>query len=157
LTRDAHSIYHELKNHALNSTAAQRSSDTLLQYITTARFPGSCRGTAYAFVLHWKEQIMKYKKLKLEEFPLKQKLCLLQNAIGNVTELSYFKQIGDQDIARGNPLLAYDGYMELLLSACSTYNKKFTLPGKQKEPFSLLQSPVMMKKFGLMILRMESL
>jgi Ca2+-binding EF-hand superfamily protein len=34
--RDAQSVYHELKNHALGSTAAQLSGDTLLQYITTA-------------------------------------------------------------------------------------------------------------------------
>jgi hypothetical protein len=54
LARDAQSIYRELKKHALCSTAAQLSGDTLLQYITTARFPGNCRGTAYAFVLHWK-------------------------------------------------------------------------------------------------------
>jgi hypothetical protein len=57
---------------------------------------------------------------------------MLQNAVGDATELAYVKQIGDQDIARGNPPLAYDGYMELLLSACSTYDKKITLPGKQK-------------------------
>jgi hypothetical protein len=46
-------------------------------------------------------------------------------------ELTYVKQIGDHDIARGNPPLAYEGYMELLLLACSTYDKKITLPGKQ--------------------------
>jgi hypothetical protein len=131
-TRDAQSIYRELKKHALSSTAAQLSGDTLLQYITTTRFPGNWRGTAYAFVLHWKEQVMKYETLEIEEFPPKQKLRMLQNAVGDVTELSYIKQISDQDVARGNPPLVYDGYMELLLSACSTYDKKITLPGKQK-------------------------
>ena len=55
MTRDAQSIYRELKKHALSSTAAQLSGDTLLQYVTTARFPGNWRGTAYGFVLHWKE------------------------------------------------------------------------------------------------------
>jgi hypothetical protein len=50
-TRDAQSIYRELKKHALSSTAAQLLGDTLLQYITTARFPGNWRGTSYAFVL----------------------------------------------------------------------------------------------------------
>jgi hypothetical protein len=57
---------------------------------------------------------------------------MLQNAIGDVTELAYVKQIGDQDIARGNPPLTYENYMEFLLSACSTYDKKNTFPGKQK-------------------------
>jgi hypothetical protein len=131
-TRDAQSIYRELKKHALSSTAAQLSGDTLLQYITTARFPGNWRGTSYGFVLHWKEQVMRYEKLELEAFPSKQKLRMLQNAVGDVTELAYVKQIGDQDIARGNPPLSYESYMELLLSACSTYDKKVTLPGKHK-------------------------
>jgi Reverse transcriptase (RNA-dependent DNA polymerase) len=131
-TRDAQSIYRELKKHALSSTAAQLSGDTLLQYITTTRFPGNWRGTSYGFVLHWKEQVMRYEKLELDPFPQKQKLRMLQNAVGDVTELAYVKQIGDQDIARGNPPLSYESYLELLLSACSTYDKKLTLPGKHK-------------------------
>jgi hypothetical protein len=131
-SQDAQSIYRELKKHALSSTAAQLSGDTLLQYITTAHYPGSWRGTSYGFILHCKEQVMKYEKLELEAFPPKQKLRMLQNAVGDVTELSYIKQIGDQDIAQGSPPLSYDSYMELLLSACSTYDKKVTLPGKQK-------------------------
>ena len=131
-THDAQGIYRDLKKHAMASTAAQLSGDTLLQYITTARYPGNWRGTTYGFVLHWKEQVVKYERLELEPFPPKQKLRMLQNAVGDVTELAYVKQIGDQDIARGNPPLTYESYMELLLSACSTYDKKITLPGKQK-------------------------
>jgi SpoU rRNA methylase family enzyme len=38
-------------------------------------------------------------KLELEEFPPKQKLRMLQNAIGEVSDLAYVKQIGDQDIS----------------------------------------------------------
>jgi hypothetical protein len=75
---------------------------------------------------------MKYEKLELEAFPPKQKLCMLQNSVGDVMELSYIKQIGDQDIEQGNPPLSYDSYMELLLSACSTCDKKVSLPGNQK-------------------------
>jgi hypothetical protein len=65
LTRDAQSIYRELKKHALCSTAAKLSGDSLLQYITTAQLPGNWRGTA-SFVLHWK-----YEKIELEDFPPK--------------------------------------------------------------------------------------
>jgi hypothetical protein len=54
-SQDTQSIYRELLKHAKSSTAAQISGDTLLQYITTARYPGNWRGTSYAFVLHWKE------------------------------------------------------------------------------------------------------
>jgi hypothetical protein len=38
---------------------------------------------------------MEYERLELEDFPPKQKLCMLQNAVGDVTELAYAKQIGD--------------------------------------------------------------
>ena len=54
---------------------------------------------------------MKYERLELDPFPPKQKLRMLQNAVGDATELAYVKQIGDQDIARGNPLLRYKSYM----------------------------------------------
>jgi hypothetical protein len=118
--------------HALSSTAGQLSGDTLIQYITTTQYPSTWRGTSYAFVLNWKEHIMKYQNLELEAFPPKQKLCLLQNAVGDVVELSYIKQIGDRDVARGYPLLTYESYIEQLLSVCSTYDKKLNLPGKQK-------------------------
>jgi hypothetical protein len=74
---------------------------------------------------------MKYEKLELEDFPPKQKSRMLQS-VGDVTELAYVKQISDQDVARGNQPLAYDSNMELLLSACSTYDEKIMLPGKQK-------------------------
>jgi hypothetical protein len=123
ILRDAQIIYQELKRHALSSTAAQLYGDILLQYITTARYPGNWRSSSYGFILHWKEQVVKYEKLELEAFPPKQKLCMLQNAVGDVAEISYIKQIGDQDIARRNTPLSYDRYMELLLSACSTYDK----------------------------------
>jgi hypothetical protein len=56
---------------------------------------------------------MKYKKCELEEF-------MLQNAVVEVSELSYVKQIGDHDIARCHPPLVYETYLELLLSECST-------------------------------------
>jgi hypothetical protein len=45
-THDVQSIYRELKKHAPSSTAAQLSGDTLLQYITTTRYPGDWRGTS---------------------------------------------------------------------------------------------------------------
>ena len=73
---------------------------------------------------------MKYKRLELEEFLPKQKLRLLQNSVGEVA--AYVKQIGDNDVDRGNRPLVYETYMELLLSACATYDKRIALPGKQK-------------------------
>jgi hypothetical protein len=129
---DAPCIYYELKKHALASTAAQLLGDTLLQYITAAQYPGDWCVTFFAFVLHWEEMVMKYEKLELEDFPPKQKMRLIQNAVGEVTELAYMKQIGDQDIAQGNPPLTYESYMELLFNACYSYDIKRFLPGKKK-------------------------
>ena len=103
-----------------------------MQYITTSRFPGNWRGTSYDFVLHWNEQVVKYERLEVELFPPKHKLRMLQNTVGEVRELAYVKQIGDQDVARGRDPLDYETYIELLLSACSTYDKKIVLPGKNK-------------------------
>jgi hypothetical protein len=86
--RDAQSINPELKKHAKSSIAAQISVDSLLQYITTSRLSGNWRGTSFAFVLHWKELDAKYEKLNLESFPLKPKLRMLHNAVGEVDELA---------------------------------------------------------------------
>jgi hypothetical protein len=102
-SHDAQSVYCKLKKHACSSTAAQISGDTLLQYIMTACYHGNWCGTSYAFVLHWKEKITQYEKLELEDFPPKQKLWMLQNAVADVSELAYVKQIGDQDVACGKP------------------------------------------------------
>jgi hypothetical protein len=125
-TRDAQSVYAALKKHAKESTAAHLSGDQLLQYITSARYPGNWRGTSYAFVLHWKDQVMKYEKLELEAIPPKQKLRMLKNTVSEVPELQNVKQIEDQIIARGGTGLGWDEYVELLLSACSQFDKKNT-------------------------------
>jgi hypothetical protein len=83
---DAQKIYCDLKKHALGSTAAQLSGDTLLKYFTTACYPDNWRGTPFAFVLVWQEQARRYERLELEEFPLRQKLCMIHNDVGDVTE-----------------------------------------------------------------------
>jgi hypothetical protein len=75
---------------------------------------------------------MKYEKLELEDFPPKQRLRLLRNAVSELSELSYVKAIGNQNIAQCLPPLAYETYMELLLSEFSNNDKKLTVPGKNK-------------------------
>ena len=137
-TRDAQGIYRELVKHAKSSTAAQLSGDTLLKYITTARYPGNWKGTSYAFVLHWKEQVVHYEKLELEEVPPKQKLRMLQNTVSDIPDLANVKQLSDQIVARGDSPLDYAGYLELLLSACSTYDKKYATarPSGQRSAYN---------------------
>jgi hypothetical protein len=122
-THDAQTLYTTLKRHAKQSTAAHISGDTLLKYITSARFPGYWCGTAYSFVLHWKEQVSYYKKLELEDIPPKQTLWMLKNTVADVTNLQSVKRIEDQYIAHGKASLGWEDYLELLLSACSEYDK----------------------------------
>jgi hypothetical protein len=76
---------------------------------------------------------MKYKKLEVEDIPQKQKLFLyVAGRRSRGLELSYVKQIGNWVIAQGNPPLVNETYVELLLLACYTFDKKSILPGKQK-------------------------
>jgi hypothetical protein len=130
--QDAQSIYRDLKKHALGSTSAWLPSDKLLKYITLARYPGNWRGTASAFVLHWNEQVKRYKTLEVEDFPPKQKLHMIQNAIRDMTELAQVKQLADLGVSNGNAPLTYDSYLALLLEACATFDTRRELPRKQK-------------------------
>jgi hypothetical protein len=76
------------------------------------------------FVLHWQEQLAKYEELDLEVTPQRQKLQMLQNAMGDVEALAQVKLMNDHDIARGHPPLTYERYVQVLLSACSTYDSQ---------------------------------
>jgi hypothetical protein len=40
--------------------------------------------------------------------------------------------LADLGIANGNKALTYDSYVDLLLEACSTFDKRWELPGRQK-------------------------
>jgi hypothetical protein len=57
---------------------------------------------------------------------------MIQNAVGEVTELAHVKQLADLGVANGNKALTYDTYVDLLLKACSTFDKWRALPGRQK-------------------------
>jgi hypothetical protein len=79
---------------------------------------------SYAFILHWEKQVAQYEKLELESFPPKQKLQMIQNAVGDVNELACIKQIDDENISRGNSPCDVESYLELLLLTCSIYYEK---------------------------------
>jgi hypothetical protein len=120
--------------------------DTLLQDINKTRFPENWSGKAYDFVLHWKQQVMKYEALEIEEISPMQKLQLLMHAVTDVPELAYVKQVSDQGMARGNTPLEFEGYTKLLLSACSTYDKKRFL---EENPVCVLYPVVIFGDDGL--------
>jgi hypothetical protein len=65
--------------------------------------------------------------MELENFPPKQKLRMIQNAVGDVAELAHIKQLADLGVA-----LTYNSYVALLLEACSNFDTRRELPGKQK-------------------------
>jgi hypothetical protein len=100
----------------------------LLNYITCAQHSGNWRVTSYAFVLHWKEQVMHCKKLELDNLPSNQKLRILQNTVCEVADLSNVIQLSAQVVARGGTHLGFKEYLELLLSACPTYDKTHATP-----------------------------
>jgi hypothetical protein len=83
-------------------------------------------------VLHWQEQVRRYEGHELEDFPPRQKLRMIQNAVGDVTELETVKKLADLGVANGNRPLTYKSYVALLLEACSTFDKKRELPGRQR-------------------------
>jgi hypothetical protein len=113
---EVHIVNRYLKNHVLTSSGAKLSDDTLLKYISSTKLPGSWRGVSYMFMLHWKDQVVKYKKLKLDKFGYKHKLKMLQDAIGDMGQLLYVKQLEDEDIARGLSPLIDHSYLGHLLS-----------------------------------------
>jgi hypothetical protein len=55
---------------------------------------------------------------------------MLQNAVADVSKLGTVKQLGDQVVARGGQVLDFEAYLELLPSACSTYDKNHNSPKK---------------------------
>jgi hypothetical protein len=130
---DAQSIYRELKKHGTLSTAAWLAGDTLTKYTINARYPGEWRGTSFGFVLHWQEQLAKYEELDLEVTPLKQKLRMLQNAVGDVEALAQVKLMNDHDIAHGHPPLTYERCVQVLLSVCSTYDSQRSASDRKKQ------------------------
>jgi hypothetical protein len=73
--------------------------------------------------LHWKKQVSYYKKLELKDIPPKQKLRMLKNTVTDVTNLQSAKRIEDQNITRRKVPLGWEENLELLLAACSDYDK----------------------------------
>jgi hypothetical protein len=124
MKKSCFSIYCELKKHGTSSTASWLAGDTLMKYMINAKYPGEWRGTSFRFVLHWQEQLAKYEELDLEITPPKQKLRMLQNAVGDVEALAQVKLMNDHDVACAHPPLTYERYFQVLLSTCSTYDSQ---------------------------------
>ena len=103
-----------------------------MKYIINAKYPGEWRGTSFGFVLNWQEQLAKYEEFDLEIASPKQKLRMLQNAVGDVEALARVKLMNDHDVARGHPPLTYERYVQVLLSTCSTYDSQHSSGDRRK-------------------------
>jgi hypothetical protein len=57
---------------------------------------------------------------------------MIQNAVCDVMKLAHVKQLADLGIAKGNKALIYDTYVDLLLEACFTFDKRQALHVRQK-------------------------
>jgi hypothetical protein len=58
---------------------------------------------------------------------------MLQNTVTDVADLANVKQLSGQMVARGDLPLTFEGYIELLLSACSTYDKSNTTTRQSRQ------------------------
>ena len=127
-TFDAQSIYRELQEYATNSTQAVIDSNTLLQYITTARIDdGTWNGTTEKFVLHWMEQVRLYEELVDPTAALVDavKLTLVTNAVRGHPKLSGVYNVAVQLASQTGQRVDYDQYSDLLLSECAQADSAF--------------------------------
>jgi hypothetical protein len=51
-----------------------------------------------------------------------------KNTVGDIADLANVKHLSDQVVTRGGANLGFEEYLELLLSACSTYDKTHATP-----------------------------
>ena len=127
-TFDAQSIYKDLQEYATNSTQAVIDSNTLLQYITTARIDdGSWNGMTEQFVLHWMEQVRLYEDLVDPDATLVDavKLTLIPNAVRGHPKLSGVHNVAIQLASHTGQRVDYDQYSDLLLSECAQVDSAF--------------------------------
>jgi len=124
---NAQTVFHKLSEYARTSTQASIDTADLLSYITSVKLHKSnWRGTSHAFILHWCDKVRMYEEMvpHSDHFTGNIKTIMLQNTVVGVSELHQVKTQSDHDRAHGGTTLSYDKYLNLLLSAASTYDSK---------------------------------
>ena len=142
-TFDAQSIYKDLQEYATNSTQAVIDSNTLLQYITTARIDdGSWNGMTEQFVLHWMEQVRLYEDLVDPDAALVDavKLTLITNAVRGHPKLSGVHNVSIQLASHTGQRVNYDQYSDLLLSECAQVDSAFAQSSRKTSKRSVYMS-----------------
>jgi hypothetical protein len=108
---------------------ASLEASAILSYITSCKLgeASAWHGPTASFVLHWQNQVRLYEnQVNIEEyFSNGQKKNMLQNAVHPVQELCAVKTQADHHKTQTGKDLTYDQYVNLLLSAASTYDAQF--------------------------------
>jgi len=127
---DAQKIFRDLSTYSLTSTKASLDSSTILSYTTSARLgDGSWKNGTHAFILHWLDQVRKYKAPVpvADHFSEVPKKTMLQNAVQNIAELCAVKQQVAQHKTQSGVDLTYLQYCNLLLVAATEYDSQFNM------------------------------
>ena len=99
--------------YALKSTQASLEGATILSYITSVKInDGSWKGTTFAFILHWNEQVRIYNKQVHTTNQLSNTLkkSMLENAIHLIPDMRAVKAQADQHKTQTGITLQYDEY-----------------------------------------------
>ena len=137
--KDAQAIYMKLVRRAKLSTKATLDSETLMAYVTTARV-GTWHGTTHNFVLHWLEQVrLLHAMLPLKDHvPHRLLLMLLKAAVREFDLLASTENCAEMlrivGIDDASHELAYDSYVTLLMSSCTTHDSKYLGKSSRRHP-----------------------
>ena len=137
--KDAQAIYTKLVRRAMVSTKATLDTEQLMGYVTTARI-GTWHGTTHNFVLHWQEQVrLLHAMLPVKDhMPARLLLMLLKAAVREFDLLAatencseMLRIVGIDDTTHE---LAYEAYVRLLISACTTHDSKYLGKSSRRHP-----------------------
>ena len=134
---NAQKVFQAIQAHAQKSTKASLESSKLLSRVTSARIgDGSWKGTAHGFILHWQNQV----RLCEQQVPATdhlstgQKRTLLENTVHDIEELRAVKNQADQCKAHSGKTLTHEECVNLLASAASNCDAKFSQGSNARKP-----------------------
>jgi hypothetical protein len=130
---DGQKALEELTEYYKKSAQADLWSNNILNYLVTAKFNRSWKGSAQQFILHWTNQlrILDTMQPSTSQVPAELRLTLLQNAVGDVPELSSVQHYAQFDTAKGGSSITYDKYLPLLITAAVNYDKQHSNAKRQ--------------------------
>ena len=122
------------------TTASKGASEKrkLTHYVTNTVLDSQFRGTSQQFVLHFNEQFRRFDELTdlSERMPESIKMALLQNAVKDIPQLSFFETLDEYTSTTSGAgsctHLTYTSYYNLLINACVRYDStNSSIPSKR--------------------------